>query len=105
MSRPTQEAMQGGRGFSLVWMVIPTVQHMLSLELTEFLAMAVHLQWLWADSHPDTLKTNTMSFYVLGHQHCGPALVLARYRHRAVALLSGRHAHQQQNNTYEDSFD
>jgi len=74
MSRPTQGAVQGGRGFSLVWMVIPTVQQMLGLELTDFLAMVVHLQWLWADSQPDTLKPNTVSFYLLGHQHCGPAL-------------------------------
>jgi len=40
----------------------------------DFLAMAVHLQWLWADSQPDALKPNTMSFYLLGHQHCGLAL-------------------------------
>jgi len=40
----------------------------------DFLAMAVHLHWLWADSHPDASKPNTVSFYLLVHQRCGPAV-------------------------------
>lgn len=34
-------AVLGGRGFGLVWIVIPTVQQMLGLELTDFCAVSV----------------------------------------------------------------
>ena len=54
---------------------------------------------------PRRFETQHRVFLLAGASALWPCPVAAMYRHRALAQLSRRNTHQQQNNTYKDSFD